>query len=136
MEENIQSNQMYLDREEASPGQDLESLPQERHVWRMPEFSRIPQDQKNELETTPSLEKEGPVASTSSKPATEMSKDKLKEPQKKQKGPKNHQSKCTGKVNSHRPYPQEYRITKLEPSAFESVVNMARTLMEFTAKEK
>ncbi|MBW0525790.1 hypothetical protein O181_065505 [Austropuccinia psidii MF-1] len=68
---------------------------------------------------TPALEKEGPVASTSSKPAPEVSKDKLKEPQKKQRGPKNHQ----GKANWHRPYPQGYRIPKLEPSA------MARTLI-------
>ncbi|MBW0588121.1 hypothetical protein O181_127836 [Austropuccinia psidii MF-1] len=38
---------------------------------------------------TPALEKEVQVASTSSKPAPEMSKDKPKGPQKKQKGPKN-----------------------------------------------
>ncbi|MBW0461771.1 hypothetical protein O181_001486 [Austropuccinia psidii MF-1] len=38
MEANIQSNQMDLDKEEAKPGLDLESSPQERHVWRIPEF--------------------------------------------------------------------------------------------------
>ncbi|MBW0591711.1 hypothetical protein O181_131426 [Austropuccinia psidii MF-1] len=43
-------------------------------------------DQKKELEMTPALEKEGPVASTSSKPAPEVSKDKPKGPKKKQKG--------------------------------------------------
>ncbi|MBW0577627.1 hypothetical protein O181_117342 [Austropuccinia psidii MF-1] len=32
--------------------------------------------------------------------------------------------------------PQGYRIPKLEPSAVDSVFNMARTLMEFTAKEQ
>ncbi|MBW0562591.1 hypothetical protein O181_102306 [Austropuccinia psidii MF-1] len=93
-------------------------------------------DQKKELEMTPALEKEGPVASTSSKPAPEVSKDKPKGPQKKQKGPKNHQGKGKGKANWHRPYPQGCRIPKLEPSAMESVLNMASTLMEFTAKEQ
>ncbi|MBW0571992.1 hypothetical protein O181_111707 [Austropuccinia psidii MF-1] len=89
-------------------------------------------DQKKELEMTQALETEGPVASTSSKPAPEVSKDRPKGPQKKQKGPKNHQDKA----NWHRPYPQGYRILKLEPSAVDSVFNMARTLMEFTAKEQ
>ncbi|MBW0591483.1 hypothetical protein O181_131198 [Austropuccinia psidii MF-1] len=60
-------------------------------------------DQKKELEMTPDLETEGPVASTSSKPAPEVSKDKPKGPQKKQKGPKNHQGKGKGKANWHSP---------------------------------
>ncbi|MBW0564465.1 hypothetical protein O181_104180 [Austropuccinia psidii MF-1] len=85
---------------------------------------------------TPALEKEGPVASTGSKPAPEMSKDKPKQPQKKHKGPKNHQGKGKGKSNWHRPNPQGYRISKLKPSAVESVLNMARTLIQFTAKEQ
>ncbi|MBW0507207.1 hypothetical protein O181_046922 [Austropuccinia psidii MF-1] len=85
---------------------------------------------------TPALETEDPVASTSSKPAPEVSKDKPKRSQKKQRGPKNHQGKGKGKSNWHRTYPQGYRITKLEPSAVDSVFNMARTLMEFTAKEQ
>ncbi|MBW0580725.1 hypothetical protein O181_120440 [Austropuccinia psidii MF-1] len=55
-------------------------------------------DQKKELEMTPALE-EGPVASTSSKPAPEESKEKPKGPQKKKKGPKNHQGKGKGKEN-------------------------------------
>ncbi|MBW0573367.1 hypothetical protein O181_113082 [Austropuccinia psidii MF-1] len=93
-------------------------------------------DQKKELEMTPALETEGPVASTSSKPAPEVSKDKPKGPQKEQKGPNNHQGKGKGKANWHTPYPQGYRSLKLEPSAMESVFNMARTLMEFTAKEQ
>ncbi|MBW0492079.1 hypothetical protein O181_031794 [Austropuccinia psidii MF-1] len=93
-------------------------------------------DQKKELQMTPALEKEGPVASTSSKPALEVSKDKPKGPQKKQRGPKSHQGKCKGKANWNRPYPQGYRIPKLEPSALDSVLNMARTVMEFTAKEQ
>ncbi|MBW0506508.1 hypothetical protein O181_046223 [Austropuccinia psidii MF-1] len=93
-------------------------------------------DQKKELEMTLALEKKGPVASTSSKPAPEVSKDKPKRPQKKQKGPKNHQGKGKGKANWHRPYPQGYRIPKLEPSAVKSVFFMARTLIEFTAKEQ
>ncbi|MBW0473039.1 hypothetical protein O181_012754 [Austropuccinia psidii MF-1] len=93
-------------------------------------------DQKKELEMTPDLETEGPVASRSSKPAPEVWKDKPKGPQKKKKGPKNHQGKGKGKGNWHRPYPQGYRIPRLEPSAIDSVFNMARTLMEFTAKEQ
>ncbi|MBW0478911.1 hypothetical protein O181_018626 [Austropuccinia psidii MF-1] len=93
-------------------------------------------DQKKELEMTPALETEGPVVSTSSKPDPEVSKDKCKGPQKKQKGPNNHQGKGKGKANWHRPYPQAYRITKLKPSAVDSVFNMAKTLMEFTAKDQ
>ncbi|MBW0561940.1 hypothetical protein O181_101655 [Austropuccinia psidii MF-1] len=93
-------------------------------------------DQKKELEMTPALETEAPVASTSSKLAPGVSKYKSKGPQKKQRGPKNHQSKGKGKANWHRPYPQGYRIPKLEPSPMESVFNMARTVMEFTAKEQ
>ncbi|MBW0557570.1 hypothetical protein O181_097285 [Austropuccinia psidii MF-1] len=85
---------------------------------------------------TPALETEGPVESTSSNPAPEVSKDKPKRSQKKQKGPKNHQGKGKGKGNWHRPYPQGYGIPKWEPSAVDSVLNMARTLMEFTAKEQ
>ncbi|MBW0519186.1 hypothetical protein O181_058901 [Austropuccinia psidii MF-1] len=92
-------------------------------------------DQK-ELEMTPALETEGLVASNSSKPAPEMSKDKPKGPQKNQKGPKNHQGKGKGKSNWHRPHPQGYRIPKLKPSAMDSFFNMARTLMEFIAKEE
>ncbi|MBW0510357.1 hypothetical protein O181_050072 [Austropuccinia psidii MF-1] len=85
---------------------------------------------------TPALETEGQVASTSSKSTPEVSNDKPKGPQKKQKGPKKHQGKGKGKANWHRPYQQGYRIPKLEPSAMDSVFNMARTLLEFTAKEQ
>ncbi|MBW0567064.1 hypothetical protein O181_106779 [Austropuccinia psidii MF-1] len=81
---------------------------------------------------TPGFQKEGPVVSTSSKPAPEVPKG----PQKKQRGPKNDQQKGKGKANWYRPYPQGYRIPKLEPSAVESVFNTARTLMEFTAKDQ
>ncbi|MBW0565994.1 hypothetical protein O181_105709 [Austropuccinia psidii MF-1] len=93
-------------------------------------------DQKKELEMTPALEKEGPVASTSSKPAPEVSKYKHKGPQMKKKGPKSHQGKGKSKTNWHRSYPQGYRIPKLEPSSMDSVFNMARTLISFIAKEK
>ncbi|MBW0582216.1 hypothetical protein O181_121931 [Austropuccinia psidii MF-1] len=71
--------------------------------------------QNKELEMTPASETEGPVASRSFKPAPEVSKDKPKGPQKKQKGPKNHKGKGKGKANWHRPYPQGYKIPKLEP---------------------
>ncbi|MBW0564834.1 hypothetical protein O181_104549 [Austropuccinia psidii MF-1] len=93
-------------------------------------------DQKKELEMTPSLQKEGPVVSTSSEPAPEVSKGKPKGPKKKQRGPKNHPGKGKGKFNWNRTYPQGYRIPKLEPSAVNSVFHMASTLMEFTAKEQ
>ncbi|MBW0559963.1 hypothetical protein O181_099678 [Austropuccinia psidii MF-1] len=79
-------------------------------------------DHKRELEMTQALETEGPVASTSYR--------------KKERGPKSQQGKGKGKGNWHRTYPQGYRIPKLEPSAVESIFNMARILMEFTAKEK
>ncbi|MBW0579738.1 hypothetical protein O181_119453 [Austropuccinia psidii MF-1] len=215
MEATIQSNQMDVDKEEARPNSEVPSLPQERHIWRMPELPPIPQglnhfqvaeieiyqcqyknwfraakeeeweicpslwqgsmnsylhiksfpgqektiellggwsplsckdklkkiknwlknqsllsiDQKKELEMTPALEKEAPVAATSSNPAPEVSKDKPKGPQKMQRGPKNHQGKGKGKANWHRPYPQGYRIPKFKPSAMDSVFNIARTLM-------
>ncbi|MBW0502827.1 hypothetical protein O181_042542 [Austropuccinia psidii MF-1] len=84
---------------------------------------------------TPTFEKEGPVASTSSKPASEVSKDKPKGPQKMLRGPKNNQGKGKGKATWHRPYPKGYRIFDLEPSAVDIVFNTARTLMKFTSKE-
>ncbi|MBW0541258.1 hypothetical protein O181_080973 [Austropuccinia psidii MF-1] len=92
-------------------------------------------DHRKEMEMTPALE-EGPVVSTSSRPAPEASKKKPKQPQRKKKAPNNHQGKGKGKENWHRPYPQGYRIPNLEPSAVDSVFNMPRTLMEFTAKEQ
>ncbi|MBW0586798.1 hypothetical protein O181_126513 [Austropuccinia psidii MF-1] len=42
MEATIQSNQMDVDKEEARP-----NLPQERHIWRMPELPPIPQGLKH-----------------------------------------------------------------------------------------
>ncbi|MBW0509080.1 hypothetical protein O181_048795 [Austropuccinia psidii MF-1] len=93
-------------------------------------------DQKKELEMTQVLETEGPVASTSSKPAAEVFKDKPKGPQNKERCPKNHQGKVKRKANWHRPYPQGYRIPKLEPSVMDSLFNMTRTLMQFTSKEQ
>ncbi|MBW0475772.1 hypothetical protein O181_015487 [Austropuccinia psidii MF-1] len=182
---------MDAEKEEARPGPDLESLPQERHVWRIPEFPPITKglnhfqveameiywyqyrkwyraakeeeweicpslwqgamnsylkinswlknqillsiDQKEGLERTPALDKEGPVSSTSSKPALEVLKEDPKGHQKKKRGPQTNQGKGKRKANQHRPYPQRYRIPKLEPSAVDSVLNMARNLMEFIA---
>ena len=43
MEEIIQSNHMDVDKEEARPNPEVASLPQERHIWRMPELPPIPQ---------------------------------------------------------------------------------------------
>ncbi|MBW0461595.1 hypothetical protein O181_001310 [Austropuccinia psidii MF-1] len=87
-------------------------------------------DKKKELKMTPYLEREGPVASTSSKPATEQSKYKLKGSQKKPRCAKNNQGKGKAKANWHRSYSQWYRIPKLEPSA------VGRTFMEFAAREQ
>ncbi|MBW0495759.1 hypothetical protein O181_035474 [Austropuccinia psidii MF-1] len=85
---------------------------------------------------TPALETEGPLVSSSFKPAPEVSKDKPKVDQKKQRDPKNHQGKGKGRDNWHRHYSQGYRIPKLKPSNVDGVFNMSRTLMEFTAKEQ
>ncbi|MBW0543274.1 hypothetical protein O181_082989 [Austropuccinia psidii MF-1] len=93
-------------------------------------------NEKKELEMTSALETEGPVASTSSKPAPEVSKGNPKQAQKKQKSPNSHKGKGKGKANWHKAYPQGYSILKLEPSAVDSVFNMARSLMEFTAKKQ
>ncbi|MBW0563582.1 hypothetical protein O181_103297 [Austropuccinia psidii MF-1] len=59
---------MDVDKEEARPNPEVPSLPQERHIWRMPELPPIPQGQKHKelVEEQKSLEIEGPVASTSS----------------------------------------------------------------------
>ncbi|MBW0569189.1 hypothetical protein O181_108904 [Austropuccinia psidii MF-1] len=43
MEAIIQSNQMDVDKEEARPNPKVSNLPQERHIWRMPELPPIPQ---------------------------------------------------------------------------------------------
>ncbi|MBW0588511.1 hypothetical protein O181_128226 [Austropuccinia psidii MF-1] len=79
-----------------------------------------------------SFEDRGPSGVYQLQRAPEVSKDKSKRLQKKKRGPKSYQ----GKANWHRPYPQGYIIPKLGPSAMDSVFNMARTLMEFTAKEQ
>ncbi|MBW0468706.1 hypothetical protein O181_008421 [Austropuccinia psidii MF-1] len=56
--------------------------------------------------------------------------------QKKQRGLKNNQGKGKCRAIWNRTYPQAYRIPKLEPSAVSSVLNVAITLMEFTAKDQ
>ncbi|MBW0506127.1 hypothetical protein O181_045842 [Austropuccinia psidii MF-1] len=71
---------------------------------------------------TPTLEKEGPVASSSSKPAPEVSKDGNNRPQKKQKGPKSNQEKGKGKANWQRPYPQGQRAGKDEPDLSTQII--------------
>ncbi|MBW0507268.1 hypothetical protein O181_046983 [Austropuccinia psidii MF-1] len=43
MEATTQSNHMDVDKEEARPNQEVSNLPQERHIWRMPELPPIPQ---------------------------------------------------------------------------------------------
>ncbi|MBW0556721.1 hypothetical protein O181_096436 [Austropuccinia psidii MF-1] len=42
MEGPIQSNQMDVDKEEARPNPEVPSLPQERHIWRIPELPHSP----------------------------------------------------------------------------------------------
>ncbi|MBW0580321.1 hypothetical protein O181_120036 [Austropuccinia psidii MF-1] len=43
MEATIWCNQMDVDKEEARPNPEVPGLPQERHIWRMPELPPIPQ---------------------------------------------------------------------------------------------
>ncbi|MBW0524951.1 hypothetical protein O181_064666 [Austropuccinia psidii MF-1] len=43
MEATIQSNQMDVNKEEARPNPEVSNLPQERHIWRIPELPPIPQ---------------------------------------------------------------------------------------------
>ncbi|MBW0545938.1 hypothetical protein O181_085653 [Austropuccinia psidii MF-1] len=43
MEATIQSKKMDVEREEARTNPEVPSLPQERHIWRMPELPPIPQ---------------------------------------------------------------------------------------------
>ncbi|MBW0565007.1 hypothetical protein O181_104722, partial [Austropuccinia psidii MF-1] len=43
MEATIHFNQMDVDKEEARPNPEVSNLPQERHIWRMPELPHIPQ---------------------------------------------------------------------------------------------
>ncbi|MBW0528275.1 hypothetical protein O181_067990 [Austropuccinia psidii MF-1] len=85
---------------------------------------------------TPALEKEGPVASTTYKKVPEQSRIKDKRPQKNQRGPKNNQGKGKGKENWNRLNQQGCRIFKLEPSAMDSVLNIARPLMELTGNDQ
>ncbi|MBW0563524.1 hypothetical protein O181_103239 [Austropuccinia psidii MF-1] len=84
---------------------------------------------------TPALEKEGPVASKTYKKVPEQSRIKAKRPQNNQRGPKNNKGKGKGKENWHRPYQQGCKIFKLEPSAMNSVLNIARSLMELTGND-
>ncbi|MBW0506785.1 hypothetical protein O181_046500 [Austropuccinia psidii MF-1] len=70
-------------------------------------------EQKKALEMSPAVEKEGPVASTSSRAFQRQSKG----PQKGQRGPNRNKGNGKIKYNWHRTYPQGYRITKMEPSA-------------------
>ncbi|MBW0565308.1 hypothetical protein O181_105023 [Austropuccinia psidii MF-1] len=88
-------------------------------------------DKKKELEMTPALEEEGPMVSTSSKPASEVSKDNHKGSQENQTGLKNNKEKFQEKAHWHIPYPQGYRISKFEPWAMESVLNVAITPLKF-----
>ncbi|MBW0485546.1 hypothetical protein O181_025261 [Austropuccinia psidii MF-1] len=76
----------------------LESIVFQRKIKRRNEWlknqSILSVDQNKELEITPDLEKEGPVVSTSPKPAPELPKNKSKRPQKKQRHPEINQGKA------------------------------------------
>ncbi|MBW0493946.1 hypothetical protein O181_033661 [Austropuccinia psidii MF-1] len=43
MEATIQSSQMDMDKEVATPNAEVSNLPQERHIWRIPQLPPIPQ---------------------------------------------------------------------------------------------
>ncbi|MBW0536689.1 hypothetical protein O181_076404 [Austropuccinia psidii MF-1] len=47
MEEAIQSHQMDVDKEETRPNLEVSNLPQERHIWRMPELPPFPKKSIN-----------------------------------------------------------------------------------------
>ncbi|MBW0571285.1 hypothetical protein O181_111000 [Austropuccinia psidii MF-1] len=47
MEATIQSNQIDVNKEEERPNPEVPSLPQEKHIWRMPELPPIPQGGSN-----------------------------------------------------------------------------------------
>ncbi|MBW0461071.1 hypothetical protein O181_000786 [Austropuccinia psidii MF-1] len=57
MEATIQYNQMDLEKEEARPVTDLESLPQERHIWRMPELLHSPMSVPTTFDINPEPER-------------------------------------------------------------------------------
>ncbi|MBW0561850.1 hypothetical protein O181_101565 [Austropuccinia psidii MF-1] len=187
MEATIQSSQMDVDKEEARPNPEVSNLPQERHIWRMPELPPIPQGLKHfqvaaieiyqfqyknwfraakeeEWEIFPSLwqgamnsylhiksflgqektidllgeEVTGNDSSFGDRRPSGVyqlqncPKTSPKDLRRNRGVPRTNKARA----NWHRPYPQGYRIPKLEPSAMDSVFNMARTLMEFTAKDQ
>ncbi|MBW0517388.1 hypothetical protein O181_057103 [Austropuccinia psidii MF-1] len=80
-------------------------------------------DQKKGLEMNPALGKEGPVVSTSSRSIQGQVQRTSEEAERSQE-----QSKQRKR--------QSHRLPKFEPLAVDSVFNMARTLMKFTAKEQ
>ncbi|MBW0578464.1 hypothetical protein O181_118179 [Austropuccinia psidii MF-1] len=89
-------------------------------------------DHKKELEMTPALETEGPSGVYQLQKCPKTSPKDLRRSRKVPRTIKEGKRKA----NWHRTYPQGYRIPKWEPSAVDSVFNMVRTLMEFTAKEQ
>ncbi|MBW0479264.1 hypothetical protein O181_018979 [Austropuccinia psidii MF-1] len=94
--------------------------------------SSLSVDKKMELEMTPALEKEGPEASICSRTTQRQAQRTSEEAERSQKN----QGKGEGKENWQRPYPKGYRISKLGPSAMDSALNFAKTLIELTEKEK
>ncbi|MBW0590537.1 hypothetical protein O181_130252 [Austropuccinia psidii MF-1] len=217
MEATIQSNQMDMDKEEARSNPQISSIPQERHIWRMPELPphsprSVPTnvDVNSESELIPdNILRAGPLSSGSNRNLSMPIQNLVQSSQRRGMGnmPKPlagghallliHQE-LSGSREDHRAlrrpeegigndssfgdrrpcgvyqlqkisrsvqiqsqrtseekersqepsrqgksksqlaqtYPQEYRFLKLEPSAMDSVLNMSKTLMEFTAKEQ
>ncbi|MBW0511769.1 hypothetical protein O181_051484 [Austropuccinia psidii MF-1] len=88
--------------------------------------------QKKELEITPALEKEGPVVSTSCRSVQRQAQRTSEEAERSQEPSRQ------GKRQSQlaQTLPTMVQDSRLELSAVDSVFNMARTLMELTAKEQ
>ncbi|MBW0498416.1 hypothetical protein O181_038131 [Austropuccinia psidii MF-1] len=81
---------------------------------------------------TPDLEKEGPVESTSSKSVQRQSQRNLEEEERSQENSR----KVQRKSQLEQTLPTRLQDTQIGAFSMDNVFNMARTLMEFTAKEQ
>ncbi|MBW0528433.1 hypothetical protein O181_068148 [Austropuccinia psidii MF-1] len=85
-------------------------------------------EHQKELEMTPALEKEGAVVSTSSKPASEVSKEKPKGPQKKQRGPRKRQ------IQLAQTLPTRVKDPQIEPFSHGKCIQYGQNSYEIHSK--